>query len=113
MVEDRTLELLINELRALRLRVTQVEAQLQDQREQEQQSNEILRSPTNDFAKGDRVRVTNRVRRPATWPADWTDEDVEKERNATVTHRVRDQIWLITDNGTKTWRAQNNLNRIE
>ena len=113
MVEDHTLELLINELRALRLRVTQVEAQLQEQREQEQQTTEFSRIPPNDFAKGDRVRITNRIRRPATWSASWTDVDIEKERSATVTHRVRDQIWLITDNGTKTWRAQNNLNRID
>ena len=113
MVEDHTLEVLINELRALRLRVTQVEAQLKEQREQEQQTIETTSAPSGGFAKGDRVRITNKVRRPANWSASWTEEDIERERSATVTHRARDQIWLITDNGTKTWRAPNNLARIE
>ena len=112
MVEDLDLEALINELRALRLRVTQVEAQLQEQREQEQATIQPSRTPSSEFKKGDKVRITNRVRCPATWSANWMDENAKNERRATVTHRVRDQIWLITGNGTKTWRAPNNLAAI-
>jgi hypothetical protein len=58
------------------------------------------------FRKGDRVRITNRVRRPATAGVSWTEE---RERLATVTRIIPDQVHIRTDNGTKTWRAHNNL----
>jgi hypothetical protein len=109
--EDRDIyiEALINELKALRLRVTIVESQLRGHREQEEAANVA----PGVFVRGDRVRITNRIRRPANWSASWHESDIENERRSTVTHRVRDQVWLITDNGTRTWRAPNNLERIE
>ncbi len=55
--------------------------------------------------------INNKIKRPANWLARWDERDIENERRATVTHIVRDQVWIITDNGTKTWRAPNNLER--
>ena len=108
MVEDRSIEILTNELRSLKLRVTQVEHQLREIREQE----EAAAALPHILTRGDRVRITNKVKQPATWLARWDSQDIENERRATVTHRVRDQVWIVTDNGTKTWRAPNNLARI-
>jgi hypothetical protein len=62
----------------------------------------------NGIAKGDRVRIKNRVRKPATWTSttEWTEA---KERVATVTRVTREQIHFVTENGTHTWRAPNNV----
>ena len=109
MADDRNIESLINELKSLRVRVSQVESQLQEIRAQEETA---VAAPTSVLARGDRVRITNKVKRPASWLARWDERDIENERRATVTHRVRDQVWIITDNGTKTWRAPNNLERL-
>ena len=66
----------------------------------------------NGIAKGDRIRIKNRVRKPATWTNDteWTEA---KERLATVTRVSQGQIHFITDNGTLTWRAPNNVRRLD
>jgi hypothetical protein len=65
----------------------------------------------NGIAKGDRVRIKNRVRKPATWTSEteWTEA---KERLATVTRVTLEQIHFVTDNGTRTWRAPNNVRRL-
>ena len=49
------------------------------------------------YQLGDRIYVTNRVRRPVFAPQDWT---LLKERRATVTRVDRDKIHYRTDNGT-------------
>ena len=58
------------------------------------------------------MRIINEVKRPANWLTRWDERDIENERRAMVTHTVRDQVWIVTDNRTKTWRAPNNLERI-
>jgi hypothetical protein len=65
----------------------------------------------NGLKVGDRVRVKNKVIKPATWPIErqWIKEEA---RLATVTKVSREQIHFVTDNGTRTWRAPNNLERI-
>ena len=65
----------------------------------------------NGITRGDRVRIRNRVYKPATWPADrhW---DKEQAKLATVTRVTSEQIHFVTDNGIRTWRAPNNLERI-
>jgi hypothetical protein len=63
-------------------------------------------------AGDDRVRIKNKVRKPATWSSAivWTEA---RERLATVTRVTRDQVHFVTDNGTRTWRAPNNLIRLD
>ena len=68
-------------------------------------------APTHvEFTTGDRVFVTNRVRKPTLWNPrkEWT---AEKERHATVTKVNGYRIQIRTDNGVETWRAEKNLNK--
>jgi len=101
MDNERAITLLTEELRALNLRTQRLEAELHAL-----QQREALQA---DFVKGDRVYITNRVRRPSSWLKNWTNDTAENEKRATVTHKIRDRVWLVTDNGTKTWRAPHNL----
>jgi hypothetical protein len=65
----------------------------------------------NGFKKGDRVKITNKVKKPAVWPRE--KEWIESQfRLATVTKVSRLQVHFLTDNGVRTWRAPNNLERI-
>lgn len=61
------------------------------------------------FEIGDRVFVTNRVRKPLRAPSTWS---VEKERRGTVTDIRGQQVHFETENGTKTWRDRSNLRVI-
>ena len=116
MVEDRDIDSLVNELRSLKIRVSQVETELRERRTQEVLVATALPTtptpPQANLTRGDRVRIINKIKRPANWLARWDERDIENERRATVTHRVRDQVWIVTDNGTTSWRAPNNLERI-
>ena len=60
------------------------------------------------FGVGDRVRITNKIRKPADRPIN------DGDRKGTVEeidiHNGR--IHIITDNGTKTWRLTKNLKHI-
>ena len=108
---ERQIEELIEELRTLRLRVATLEAE-NDQRTR-RESLESTRSSTaeqvNGIRKGDRVRITNAVKKPAYWTRAW---DENKERVATVTKVTPLQIHFRTDNGVNTWRAPNNVRKI-
>ena len=108
---ERAIEHLIAELSALRVRVAHLETELDSIRAHEtvQTQNNRTAPP---FEKGERVRIINAIKRPANWTKSWNESVIEKERHATVTHTTTKQVWLITDNGTKTWRAHNNVRRI-
>jgi hypothetical protein len=120
---------LINELEALNLRATEIIERLATRdagkrtgRATRAHDWEVIAKPTttssvseltiNGLKKGDRVRIKNKVIKPATWPIErpWIKEEA---RRATITRVTRDQIHFVTDNGTATWRAPNNLERIE
>jgi hypothetical protein len=64
--------------------------------------------------KGDRVRITNRIRRPAVWPSTTArdDEIKERERRAAVTGFAKGHVHITTNNGTKTSRAPSNVQKI-
>ena len=109
---------LIAELKALKIRASTIVAQLEAHK-QEGPRNEGNKTSTgneqeftvNGLKKGDRVRIKNKVKKPATWPDErpWIKEAA---RLATITRVTKDQIHFRTDNGTATWRAPNNLERI-
>jgi hypothetical protein len=65
----------------------------------------------NGLRKGDRVRIKNKVTKPATWPIEkpWHREEA---RLATITRVTKEQIHFRTNNGVSNWRAPNNLERI-
>jgi hypothetical protein len=106
-MEDIDINELIAELNALRIQVGRLEAERDHGRA-------TTNSPENTFIGlkvGDRVCITNRVRKPATWPqeAKWNEE---RERTTTVTSVTAEQVHFVTDNGTRTWCAPNNLRKI-
>ena len=94
---------MIRELKALQLRKSVIIAEL----EEAYSASESV----NGIRKGDRVRIKNKVKKPASWTRqiEW---DKEKERSATVTKITATQIHFVTDNGVETWRAPNGLKRI-
>lgn len=119
MESDHRIEDLIEELKALRVRETAIIQEIEAVNElrirrtsngtnQQQETND-RENAFSGIRKGDRVRITNKIRRPATAGPAWTEQ---QERTATVTRVTAKQIHIVTDNGTRTWRGPNNL-RIE
>jgi hypothetical protein len=112
-MEDSRFEDLIEELRTLKIRETEIVAELnrvsKGASESRVENNEEDK-PRVGIAKGDRVRVTNKVRKPASAGPTWTEA---KERLATVTSVSATQVHILTDNGTKTWRGPNNLRLLQ
>jgi hypothetical protein len=117
---DDEIDSLIAEWESLRIRATVVVELLEAA--QARRSNrptpvasasvQVPRGPTiNGFARGDRVRIKNKVNKPASWPAArvW---DKDAARFATITEVTREQIHFVTDKGVRTWRAHNNLERV-
>jgi len=96
---------LIEEIKELRIRVTRLEAE-RSRPESRPATSEL------ELAAGDRIRITNRIRKPSNWPegAPWTEEN---ERKATVTRVTDKQVHFRTDNGTTTWRAPRNVKKIK
>ena len=59
---------------------------------------------------GDRIEITNRIRRPTHWIRPWS---VDNERRATVTRiDPSGKVFFTTDNGVKTWRYARNVKRL-
>ncbi|KAI2494384.1 hypothetical protein MHU86_1550 [Fragilaria crotonensis] len=99
---------LTTELRDLRIRVAQLEAAAIGHEPDERSASAAAATV---FQRGDRVKIKNKLKKPATWPvtAKW---DQEAAQLATVTHNYKNQVHFRTDNGVKTWRAHNNLARL-
>jgi hypothetical protein len=116
-MQRKSVNELIQELQQLRIRETAVIAEIREAievRDGAEQDIEIddVEQPAavqHGLRTGDRVRIKNKVRRPATAGPSWSET---RERLATVTRVTVDQVHIITDNGTKTWRARNNLSLI-
>jgi hypothetical protein len=111
-MEDDTIGALIKELKRLKVREANIIALLQA-------ANDERRGGSNDdgagataLARGDRVRITNLVRKPTNWPeaVAW---DHRQATRATVTQVAADRVYFVTDNGVKTWRALRNLRKLE
>jgi hypothetical protein len=99
------IEDLVKEVGKLRIRVARLE---------NERTLSVTESSTvkNDKVKaGDRIRIINKIRKPASWPEEviWTEE---KERVGTVTRLIKDQVHFRTDNGRDTWRATKNVRKL-
>jgi hypothetical protein len=86
-MQDEHVASLIRELKALQLRRSVIIAELEEAYSASKSASTSV--PTgevsvNGIRKGDRVRIKNKVKKPASWtsPIEW---DKEKERSATVT----------------------------
>ena len=114
MMKNSRIEDLIEELRTLKIRETEIVAELKQAtntttEEQDKGKNERNATPV-AIAKGDRVRIVNKVRRPASAGPTWTEAN---ERLAVVTSVNATQVHILTDNGTRTWRGPNNLRLLQ
>ena len=106
-MEDVTVEELTVELNALRIRVAQLEAAVGAAADTDNGNVDNAVA----FRRGDRIRITNCVKRPSNWNTGVVWEE-DLERTATVTRVTPHQIHFVTDNGTRTWRAHRNVRRI-
>ena len=121
-MSDRVIEELLQELKELRIRenavIETIERITESRRlsvEPQERTTHAIAHPVAETANGDlrvgsRVRVKNKIRKPATAGSDWTEQ---KERVGIVTGIRGDQVHFITENGTKTWRNPNNLEAIQ
>ena len=114
-MEDSRVDDLIRDLRSLQLQVAQLqdEARARGDAHRPEQAR-ALNAPeraANGFARGDRVRVLNKFKKPATWnnSRQWSEAEAKL---ATVTTVREEQVFFVTDNGINTWRAPNNLRRL-
>ena len=114
-MSDERLRTLIAELQELRLRESAIldeivsTDQARGEEEKEQEDERAVTADGTSIQVGSRVRIKNKVRRPASAGPTWTES---KERLAFVTRFYREQVHVVTDNGTNTWRAKNNLQLI-
>ena len=108
-MQEERVEELINELQALRIRQTAIINEIQQAIREEtghNGQNDIEEDDVNvrvqgafGFSRGDRVRIKNKVKKPATAGPAWSES---RERLATVTKIRVDQVHIRTDNGTMT-----------
>ena len=119
-MEDSRIDDLIRELRSLQIQVAQLQAAAQHRAQEggEHRPEEAHQAAppnhprhANGFRIGDRVRILNKIKKPATWnnTRQWLEVEA---RTAVVTSVREDQVFFTTDNGVKTWRAPNNLRRL-
>ena len=100
---DGDLNSLLAELRQLRIREDLVLQRI------ERLNDRAAADAPPHFQIGDRVRITNTVRRPATWTGVWNPAAIATYRRATVVSVVGDRVSLRTDNGITTWRLAGHL----
>ena len=121
-MDDPTLQDLVRELRAIRIREAQIIERIEGVLAET--PNEGAKEPSAPPTKksshglkiGDRIVITNKINRPANWPR--SDPWIESEhKTATIREIIRisptnTQIHFITDGGVETWRAPNNVRTI-
>jgi hypothetical protein len=121
MDKDDLIALLTTELQELRIRVTQLEQVVGPTREEtesrarratEEYEHSARRAAASTFQPGDRIRINKTLKKPADWDnvVEW---DQKLAQTATVTQFKNKQVWFVTDNGVRTWRAINNVTKIE
>lgn len=114
-MEDSRIDEIILELRSLRLQVAHLETELNRRNSSQPEPNRTSRPSapghTHGYSIGDRVRILNKIKKPATWDnrVEWNETEA---RQATVTEVRPTQIFFTTDNGVETWRAPNNLRKL-
>ena len=102
MSDNDRIDILIKELEDLRVQESDLIRQIEEENRQRVNGQDDIVS----YQTGDRVYITSRIRRPVFAPGSWTHYS---ERRATVTKVIGKKIFIKTDNGTETWRADKNL----
>jgi hypothetical protein len=116
---EEDLDVLIQELKALKVRehaiIKSIERLSEERKERQDPdqptSGKGREESVNGITQGDRVWITNKVKKPAIWlkQTAWIESQF---RSATVTSVTNTQIHVLTDNGVRTWRAPNNLRKL-
>jgi len=117
-MEERSIDDLIRELKELKVRETTLLNQLEaannrregNERHQQKGNAGAPNDQEGIFRPGQRVYITNRIRRPINWSGIW---EAHKERFATVTRQSSNKVFVRTDNGVDTWRAPKNLSKLK
>jgi hypothetical protein len=115
-MEDSRIDDLIEEVRNLTIEVQTLKQELRFR-----ESNPPPLRPTSgveeraarsNFKVGDRVQILNQFKKPAVWDNSkrWSEAEA---KTATVTKVREGQIFFLTDNGVSTWRAPNNLKKLQ
>ena len=106
-MSNQSVDQLIQKLKKIRIQETQVLNQIEEARLRETTDSlhqvPIVHPGHNPFKKGDRVKISNKIRLPGGRTP--TNDD----RVAVVTDVVKDKVYFTTFNGTKTWRLYKNL----
>ena len=119
--KDDLIAALTAEIEELRIRVTQVERAVgptpeelerRARRAAEDYERSARKAAAATYRTGDRIRIKKNLKLPSDWDStvDWVQEQAQL---ATVTRVMKKQVWCVTDNGITTWRAINNIQRIE
>jgi hypothetical protein len=104
-MHEKTVDELIKELKALQLREAQVVSLL----ERATQPTSAATGPQL-FEKGDRIHITTRVKKPASWgDKPW---DYQRSKFATVTYTTKERVYFINDNGVNSWRVHKNVTKV-
>jgi hypothetical protein len=117
-METKSVDALIQELKALQLREAEVLALIEQANKRRDLAaghhgvyTEHGTNIDHGFEQGDRIRITNKVTKPAHWGVNdiWQYRDAQR---ATVTFTTKERIYFVTDNGVTTWRAPRNIKRL-
>lgn len=115
--DDNELNQIIAELKSLKLQQERVLTRLENHAQRLAEASLPIAEavPTTNSRDvpleiGDRIIITNGVRRPSRWIRPW---DARQERHATITRIGTDgRVFFTTDNGVKTWRSPANVKRF-
>jgi hypothetical protein len=105
---DDEVDELVRELEGLRIRREELLTRLTEARRRRGARGFFVVGPA-PLVVGERVRITNRVRRPAGWPPAPNDET---DQVGVVTRVTATRIYVTTDTGINTWRAKTNVTRV-
>jgi hypothetical protein len=113
--EDRIARL-TQQVQELQLQVTALQQELKQEPKQHNRSHQTPPSTstvTNTLIQpGDRIRITNQVKKPLSWDTSITFNQ-QQAKLATVTAVVNNRIYFTTDNGIHTWRSRRNILQLQ
>jgi hypothetical protein len=105
-MQEKTLNELIDELKALQLREARIVALLEQAAAADQES---TTPAEHGFIRGDRIRIL-KITKPSGWGH--THWNYYQARIATVTHTTAERVYFVTDNGLNTWRLPENVIKL-
>jgi hypothetical protein len=108
-----TLDILLEQLKALRIQEDRVIEKITQARAQEkraQGASTTSKARASAYEPGDRVRIQNSITKPFTRRANTGDRDSTVQY--TLTAKDSTKVFIRTDNGFNTWRLEKNLRKI-